>query len=52
MEEFNVKTLDVSWADALQTGKEPSISDLAKLVFGLSVSAVRLENLGDNRDEK
>ena len=26
--------------------------DLAKLVFGLSASAVRLENMGNNRDEK
>ena len=46
-----MKTLAVSWADALRTGKEPLISDLSDIVFGLSSLAVRLENLGDDKDK-
>ena len=46
-----MKTLAVSWANSFWTGKEPQISDLAKLIFGLSASAVRLEKLGDDKDK-
>ena len=52
MADVNVKTLAVAWANSLRTGKEPSISDLAKIVFGLSASEVRLNKLGDDKDEK
>ena len=51
MADVNVMTLTVSWVDTLQTGKKPPIQDLAKLVFGLSASPVRLKNLGDYKDE-
>ena len=47
MVEVNAKYLDNDWANTLQTGKEPSISDLAKLVFGLSAS----DKLCDDKDE-
>ena len=46
-----MNTLAVSWADALRTGKEPLISDLSELVFGLSYLAVRLAKLGEYKDK-
>ena len=36
-----------AWDDALWTGKEPLVSDLAKLVFGLSFSEDKLDKLGN-----
>ena len=52
MVEFNAKSQAAAWGDALQNGKEPSISDLAKIIFGLSDSEVRLYKLGDGLDKK
>ena len=42
------------WAAALLTGNEPSVFDLAVIVFGLSSSKDRLEAMmaGDNREEE
>ena len=37
-----MKTQASDWVDALCTGKEPLVSDLAKLVFDLSSLAYRL----------
>ena len=34
-----------------RTWKEPLISDIYKLILGLSVSAVRLDKLDDDKDE-
>ena len=46
-----VKTQAAAWSDALWTGKEPLISDLAEIFSGLSSSAIRLEKLGDDKDK-
>ena len=40
------------WADALWTGKEPMVSDLAKIVFGLSSLANRLAKLCNDKDKE
>ena len=40
-----------TWADDLWTEKENLITDLTKLVFGLSALAVRLNKLGDDKDK-
>ena len=47
-----VKSQDCDWDDALQTGVESAISDLAKIVFGLSYDLDRLDNLCDGQDKK
>ena len=47
-----VKVQAHAWDDALQTGVEPSISDLDRIVFGLSSDRYRLEKLGDGQDRK
>ena len=41
----DIKYEALSWADALQTGVEPSIPDLARIVFGLYFDRDRLEKL-------
>ena len=46
-----VNTQTSAWDETLLTGKEPLISDLAKLVFDLSSLAHRLDNLVDDKDE-
>ena len=46
-----MNTLAVAWANALRTEKEPPILDPAKLVFGISYLAVRLDKLGDYKDK-
>ena len=46
-----MKTQAVAWADALRTWREPPISDIAKIIFGLSALAVRLDKLGDDKDK-
>ena len=46
-----LKTQASAWSDALWTGKEPLISDLAEIFSGLSSSAIRLEKLGDDKDK-
>ena len=51
MADIIVNTYASSWVDALWTGKEPLISDLAEIVFGLSYLAVRLDKLGDYKDK-
>ena len=51
MTDINVKTQAANWADALWTWKEPLISDLDELVFGISSLAVRMDKLGDNKDK-
>ena len=39
-------------ADALQTGKEPMVSDLAKITFGLTSLADRLAKSGNDKDKE
>ena len=52
MADVNYKYLTTAWSDPLQTGKDPSTLDITKLIFGLPASAVRLNKLGDNKDDK
>ena len=52
MTDISTKNLDVAWTDDIWTGKEPPISDLAKLIFGLYALAVRLNKLGDDTYEE
>ena len=51
MAEISVNTQASTWANALWTGKQPLITDLSELVFGLSASEVRLDKLGDDKDK-
>ena len=46
-----MKTQAASWANALWTWKDPLVSDLTDLIFGLSASPVRLDKLGDDKDK-
>ena len=46
-----MKTQASAWDDALRTGKEPLVLDLAELVFGLSALAVSLDKLGDYKNK-
>ena len=50
MVSYAVKAQACAWANALQTGVNPSISDLARLVFYLSPDRDRLDKLGDGQD--
>ena len=43
----SVKNQASAWDDEFWTGKEPLVSDLAKLVFGLSFSEDKLDKLGN-----
>ena len=52
MVSYAVKVQAHDWCYALQTEVEPSISDLDRIVFGLSSDQYRLEKLGDGHDEK
>ena len=49
--DITVRTQAAAWDDSLWTGKEPLISDLAEIMFGLYSSAVRLEKLGEDKDK-
>ena len=52
MAEVSVRTQPSAWEDALWTWKEPLVSDLAKLFFGLSYSEYRLAKLGNDKDKE
>ena len=52
MVEVSAKSQAADWANALQTGKEPSISYLSELNFGLSALEVVLNKLGDGLYEE
>ena len=52
MVSYSVKDQAKAWAEALQTGTEPAILDLARIVFGLSSDLDRLEKLGIGHDSK
>ena len=51
MAEESVRTQASVWDDALWTGKEPLVSDLSKIIFGLSSSVDRLTKLGNDKDK-
>ena len=46
-----MKTQDITWVDALRTGKEPLITDLADLFLCLSALGFRLDKLGADKDK-
>ena len=47
----SVRTQASAWADALQNGKEPLVSDLANIFFDLSSLADRLAKLVSDKDK-
>ena len=47
---LSAKTMALAWAAALQTGVEVYTSDLATLIFGLSLKGVRMGEWGDSLD--
>ena len=47
-----MRTQASTWDNSLQTGKDPLVLDLSKLVFGLSYLADRLAKLVNDKDKE